>query len=673
MIALFTCLMLVLTFFSSIGKQGKVQAAEANSFKSDLSELKEGIATETKDVTGDITTLYELSTDKGIKVGEALSSAALKESGDIKIAIVEGTDGKPSLQLKDRANNWDGVDISLDVLKMNDKFMSGTYTIEVKGHVEAGVDASKSQLLIGMTESPWGELTSRVTPGSDGTFILSYSKEYTAGDLSNLGYGYRIQTPPSDLTAFYIDSIIVNVQGATEGEATEVVKPEWDLTLDSIKAAYADYFMIGNIIEPGQISDDKTTAMVKHHYDVITAENSMKPENLSKVKGVYNFDNADKLVTWAEENGIKVHAHTLVWHSQSAAWLNKAGDGTPLTRAEAKANMEEYINNVAGHYAGKVISWDVVNEAFLPGVSTAPANWKDALRKFEDGGNGSPWYQAYENGADQSKGEDGSDYLYDAFVFTRLADPNAVLYYNDFNETETGKREAIASMVEALNEKWKSDERNTEPDRLLVEGIGMQAHYWTGDLQVSNVEASIERFIKTGAKVSVSELDIPHGDYMSYKQRTAAPTKEEEMKQADLYRKLFEVYLKYASNIERVTFWGKADSQSWRFEGYPLLFDKNFAPKEAYYAIMEVAKNTPVQPVIKQESSTTEKDTTLEKDTTIEKDTTTIKDTTTGKELQKTVKDTSAQTIWVALAIVVALAVVVTVIFTKRKKSGTKK
>lgn len=549
-------------------------------------------------VTGDFMTLYELDADKALKVGESLSSTALKVSGDVKAVVVEGTDGTVSLQLKDRVNNYDGVDILRDTMKIDGKFMSGTYTIEVKGHVEDGSDLSKSQLVMGMTESPWGELTSRVTPGSDGSFVLTYTKAYTGTELTGLGYSYRIQTPPSVLTSFYIDNITVKVQGAAEEDESEVVIPEWDLTLDSIKDAFAGYFMIGNIMEPGQIQDAETTTMFKHHYNVVTAENAMKPGNISKVKGEYNFDNADKLVSWAEENGLKVHGHTLVWHSQSAPWLTTKADGAPLTRAEAKSNMEDYINNVAGHYVGQVISWDVVNEAFLPGVSEISAGWRDVLRKYEDNGNGSPWYQAYENGADKSKGEDGSDYIYDAFVFTRLAAPDAVLYYNDFNETEAGKCEAIASMVEDLNKKWKTDKRNTEPDRLLIEGIGMQAHYWTGDLKVSVVEESIKRFIKTGAKISVSELDIPHGDYMTYKQRTAAPTIEEEKMQADLYKQLFEVYKKYADNIERVTFWGKADPQSWRFQGYPLLFDKNFAAKEAYFSVMSVAGDKDVEPVI---------------------------------------------------------------------------
>lgn len=612
-------------------------------------QTKEGTAANPVTGTGDLMTLYDLDMDKALKVGEALSSTALRVSGDVQVVVVKGADGTPSLQLKDRINNYDGIDILREAFKINDKFMSGTYTIEVKGHVEDGSDVSKTQLLIGMTESPWGELTTRVTPESDGSFLLNYTKAFTANDLAGLGYDFRIQTPPSILTGFYIDNITVKIQDAVEGEVMDVIVPEWDLTLDSLKEAYASYFKIGNIIEPGQTTDAQTTAMFKHHYNVVTAENAMKPVNMTSEKGIYKFEQADLLVSWAKENDILVHGHTLVWHSQSAPWLTTKKDGTPLTRAEAKANMEEYINQVAGRYAGRLISWDVVNEAFQTGVTKVPSNWRDALRKDEDL-EGSPWYQAYANGADKSKGEDGSDYIYDAFVFTRLADPKAVLYYNDFNETQAGKREAIALMVEELNEKWKTDERNTEPERLLIEGIGMQAHYWTSDLKASDVEASIKRFVETGAEISVSELDIPFGDYMTYKQRSTAPTKEEEKQQADLYRQLFEVYKKYKDNIARVTFWGKADHQSWRFEGYPLLFDKNFVAKKAYYAVIDVVGNQDVaghQDLAENQNVTEDQDV----------------EPVAGDEIAKT----GDNRIWVVLAILVLLMILPILIINIRK------
>ncbi|NLW60625.1 MAG: endo-1,4-beta-xylanase [Firmicutes bacterium] len=384
------------------------------------------------------------------------------------------------------------------------------------------------------------------------------------------------------LLLLLITLVLFTIAPATRTDSVKVgathITSGWDLTLPSLAETYKDYFMIGNVMSAHQTLDANLTAMYKHHYNLVTAENDMKPQYLSPAKGFYYFIMADMLINWAAANNIKVHGHTLVWHSQSATWLTTGVDGKPLTRAEARANLQEYITNVAGHFRGKVISWDVVNEAFSDG-SGIPNHWKDALRKD------SPWYLAYENGADKSKGESGADYIYDAFVFTRLTDPEATLFYNDYNETDAWKREAMAMMAEELNAKWRTDERNTQPDRLLIEVLGMQAHYWTDSLDVHAVEAAIARFIKSGVKVAVTELDIPYGSWTN--QHSEPLTKEEALNQARLYAQLFMVYKKYAAHIDRVTFWGKADSQSWRAKGSPLLFDGNFAPKPAYYAVID--------------------------------------------------------------------------------------
>lgn len=371
---------------------------------------------------------------------------------------------------------------------------------------------------------------------------------------------------------------------------------KWDLTdLPSLKDAYSNYFLIGNILGWGGNADAmpwgqendqadtalkdasiiaQTEAMFKAQYNVVTAENVMKPESISKAANTYDYSAADKLVDWAKANDIAVHAHTLVWHQQSPSWLNK---GDAANRKSAKANLESYIANVAGHFKGEVISWDVVNEAFSDNTSTFDGkDWRTGLRKD------SPWYIAYANGADASKGESGADYIYDAFVAARLVDSNATLYYNDYNETY--KYEEIAQMAEALNAKWATDSRNTNPARKLVEGVGMQSHFWVGqdpDVDATEVETTIERFIQAGVRISVSELDIPFAANNNYHL-----DETRQAQQAELYGTLFEIYKKYADHIDRVTFWGKADIQSWRSSGMPVLFDNSYAPKAAFWTVI---------------------------------------------------------------------------------------
>jgi len=397
------------------------------------------------------------------------------------------------------------------------------------------------------------------------------------------------------LLVFMVTAFSMNMIGASAASSDR----EWDLTLPSMKEAFADYFGVGNIMEPRDIFRESTAEMFLHHYNFVTAENAMKPSNMSSAPGTYGFQQPDLLVDWAIDNDIKVIGHALVWHSQSARWLT--GTATePVTRAEARENMEQYINAVAGHYAGRIHSWDVVNEALLTSISNALEQppegwWKTQLRTASGGNDASPWYAAYANGMDEEAGEHPGDYIYDAFVFARIADPGAILYYNDFNETQQGKREAIAQMTEELNAKWETDPRNTEPERLLIEGIGMQAHYWTADLVPAAVGWSIERFAQTGAIISISELDIPIGRWGAMNKD---PAEEDLLKQAELYFELFVVFMRHADIIERVTFWGKADPQSWRKDGHPLLFNADFEAKPAFHSIMMLAPPPPEKPEI---------------------------------------------------------------------------
>src|SRR5690606_5666406 len=180
------------------------------------------------------------------------------------------------------------------------------------------------------------------------------------------------------------------------------------------------------------------------------------------------------------------------------------------------------------------ISWDVVNEAFDD--NTAKFNgsdWRTGLRT------NSPWYIAYANGADPEKGESGADYMYDAFVFSHLAqakvDSTAALYYNDYNETY--KYEQISQMVEDLNTKWEQDSRYD--GRNLIEGIGLQSHFWIGskpDVNAQEVETAMERFIETGARISITELDIPYSANGNYHLDEA-----KQKEQAELYGILFDI------------------------------------------------------------------------------------------------------------------------------------
>jgi len=322
------------------------------------------------------------------------------------------------------------------------------------------------------------------------------------------------------------------------------------LAVPSLAEAWEDYFPIGNIAEPFQLGDEFTD-MFTHHFNFVTPENVMKPGYhafgiCDDGYLIADFDAIDEFLDWADDNDIPVQAHTLVWHSgQSPWWLNQNEDGSPLTRAEAQRNMEIFIRDFVGHTAGRVAAWDVVNEVVNPpGGFTVPASitagqppgvlnfdavgpnwWQGGLRDW------SPWQVAYNtNAAGAPANVDGrplhpSDYIYDAFVFTRLADPDAILYYNDYNEINNTRTIVTSQMVLELNNRWAADPRNTNVARPLIEVIGMQGHFWAGRPNpttglmtggapaighdsLAAVETAILRYDRTaGVYTSVTELD----------------------------------------------------------------------------------------------------------------------------------------------------------------------
>ena len=419
----------------------------------------------------------------------------------------------------------------------------------------------------------------------------------TAGEWKKLEFKTNIMAVPLDSISFrlnasadatypdywFIDDVTVSM------ELAEI--PEWDLTLDSLWETYEDDFLFGNImnVDYQDSMDADTKAMYLHHYNAVTAENCMKPDSWgwNAANGTPNFNHAWTLINWAKAEGIDTIGHTLVWHQQSPKWLNEA-NSEPLTRSEAKANLETFISTVAGEFAGELLAWDVANEVFADG-GIFNGDWRNNLRTS------SMWYRAYNNGANNSIGESGADYVYDAFVFTRTADPNAILYYNDYNEDNVTKSSAIADMVMKLNWKWRTDIVNNPQavvvaenytGRPLIEGIGMQAHY-NVNTSVAAVENSLVKFIEAGVKVSVTELDITS---------VTNPTADNLNHQANQYAQLFEVYKKYSNFIERVTIWGRDDGKSWRGDRHPLLFTAEFKAKPAYEAVINMG-NTAVQKV----------------------------------------------------------------------------
>jgi len=383
----------------------------------------------------------------------------------------------------------------------------------------------------------------------------------------------------------------------------------WDLNLPSLTDEFNEFFWFGNIWSShAQMNDRTTHDKYLHHYNQITASNLHKVSHVlgSSPNWTFSWETPDYIVDWAEANDLAMVWHTLVWHTQSRRWLTNDEQGRPLTRQQAIDNMQGYISTVAGRYAGRIFSYDVVNESIW-GVNSlgewnANPDWRAHMRRegrgIDDGGQASFWYDAFANGA--TGDECGSDYIFYAFMFTRIYDPFAILYYNDYNEQTPGKREAIAQMVESINERWRNHE--LYDGRLLIEGIGMQSHQgirgWMSDPEL--VRDSIRRFAQTGARVSITELNIYlSGDGIG---TTINPETvglpELFLEQAERYYRMFNFYLEHQDYIERVTFfiWQDLPAQQgawrrWPYSQRPALFDMERQAKAAFYAVLASLEN----------------------------------------------------------------------------------
>jgi endo-1,4-beta-xylanase len=332
-------------------------------------------------------------------------------------------------------------------------------------------------------------------------------------------------------------------------------------------------FLIGCATDPGGLSDAEL-ANIKANYNVITPENCMKPQLIHPTEDTYNWTSPDTLVQWCQDNNIKVHGHTLAWHSQTAQWFFQPGaDGQPVTRELSMERLKKHILTVVGHFKGRILSWDVVNEAINDGGNGETENLRN-----------SPWIRAI-----------GPDYLTMAFKWAHEADPDCQLYYNDYNIDQgsvknTGKHASSMLLLKRLKN-----------DGAPINGVGIQGH-WHLDTNIPDVEKAIDNYESLGLKVSISELDVTATGTNSGAMPTrggdtgATDWTEGFKKQAQVYAQLFDIFNRHSKTVSRVTFWGLSDRRSWRSGQRPLVFDAELQPKPAYQAIIDVGLGKYVAP-----------------------------------------------------------------------------
>ena len=345
----------------------------------------------------------------------------------------------------------------------------------------------------------------------------------------------------------------------------------------TLRNAFSDAFMIGTALNERQIygEDQRGQDLAVREFNAVTAENVMKWEIIHPEPGVYDFEAADTMIDLAEENDMFVVGHTLVWHSQTPDWVFYDENGELLSRDALLERMRNHIHTVVDRYKGRVHGWDVVNEAIVDDGSMRDTYWYRII---------------------------GKDFLVKAFEYAHEVDPDAELYYNDYSLEIPSKREGAIRLVEYLQE-------NGAP----ITGIGTQGHFMLDFPELEEIEKTITEFAALGLDVMVTELDIdvlpPAFEYMGADVSASAEMREElnpypdalpdsvQQQLTDRYRDIFEIYLRHSDDITRVTFWGVTDGDSWKNNwpvrgrtNYTLIFDRNWEPKPAYHAIIELAE-----------------------------------------------------------------------------------
>ncbi|MFI8997338.1 endo-1,4-beta-xylanase [Streptomyces sp. NPDC053542] len=293
-------------------------------------------------------------------------------------------------------------------------------------------------------------------------------------------------------------------------------------TLGAAAAQSGRYF--GAAVAP-HLGETDYESTLNREFSSVVAENAMKWDATEPSPGQFNFSGGDELVAYAKQRGKFVRGHALVWHSQQPGWVQG------LTGDALRQAMRNHITKVAGHYAGKIDSWDVVNEAFEWDGSRRQSNLQKQL---------------------------GNGWIEDAFRTAKAADPKAKLCYNDYGtDGINAKSDAIYRMVKDFRARG-----------VPIDCVGFQSHL-ASNSDLSTYRQNLQRFADLGVHVQITELDVGGSG-------TA---------QANVYRQVTQACVAVA-RCNGITVWGVTDKYSWRAQETPLPFNGNYQKKEAYGAVL---------------------------------------------------------------------------------------
>lgn len=479
----------------------------------------------------------------------------------VEVSDKSALSGTKSLFVSGRKSTWNGpiVDVS-EVMLPGESYKISVWVMFQEGPETQSFNLSMQRIVDGIDATYATIGSDRIAKGDWGNIVTNYSVPVSK-EPSPLSF--YIETPyknddaatPNDLLSFYIDRLEITRIPPAAPPMVEKDIPEFHTFFKNLP--------IGAAINVDDINPRGEKHGLLRHFNVYVHENDMKQAYMQPEEGKFVFDKADALVNYAAKNKKLARGHTLLWHNQYPAWLTRdPADPTKIASKEVLyARLEKHIKTIVSRYKGKIHSWDVVNEVI-----------------GEDGALRNSRYL-------QIAGSE--EYIANAFKWAHEADPNALLFINDYSiEFSGAKQDGLYNLVKRLLEQG-----------VPVHGVGLQAHISIGHPTVSDMRTAIRRFAELGVKVQITELDM--SVYASGNEAKKEATREVLLDQAGKYRALFQMFQEEADagNLQMVVLWGLADMGTWLDNfpvagrtNYPLLFGKDLRAKPAYWAIVDPSK-----------------------------------------------------------------------------------
>ncbi len=296
------------------------------------------------------------------------------------------------------------------------------------------------------------------------------------------------------------------------------------------------------------VNNSEYLKIAQEEFTSVTAENHMKMMLIHPEENRFEFTLGDAIVQFAQGNKQRIHGHTLVWHNQVPKWMNEFSGDTQAW----EEMLKNHIQTVVKHYKGQVAGWDVVNESFLDDGSLRPTIWSKNI----------------------------PDYIAKSFQWAHEADPEALLFYNDYGQDGNPKKmQAILDMV-----------RELQARHIPIHGLGLQMHI---NILAKNedIRQVIEQSTATGLAIHFSELDVavnPKNDSTFVYDDAAKSAQAEKLKL------VFQAYRAIPKQQQYgITFWNIGDLDSWlrgyfkRPKEYPLLFDDQYNRKAIYSTLLD--------------------------------------------------------------------------------------